>query len=182
MTEVLGIGTSSCGRDWSTHRWTLWGDQHKSYHLQATCSPYPQTTCGRLCSNHGWVWDEPPHGRRPISTTGYGSTVTFLFLCNSYTIQSLTFDLPGYCHLFTHHCFCFQSGPAEDQISNPYLQLGRAHTCRCNATVGIGSAGFSSGQGPRCTGDGHSITYNIYMPPSMPLHLATASSVPVSTP
>ena len=155
--KIPRISTPSSGRDKPTHKWTFWGDQCQSYHLQAMHSLYSWSACSQLHKDHGQIWNESSHGRGLISTTDYRSTVTSLILCNSYTIQYLTF------HLFTHHHFCFQSGPTEDLITMPYLQFGRTSSCQCDATVGIGSSGFSHSQGLRCAGDGHSITYKICM-------------------
>ena len=76
-------------------------------------------------------------------------------LCNSYTIQYLTSGPPGYYHLFSHHCFCFHSGPAENQVGKPHLQFGRASSCQCDSTAGVGSAGFSSGKIIRCASNGY---------------------------
>ena len=93
----------------------------------------------QLCKNHGGIWNESLHGRGLVSTTDYRGTVTSPSLCNSYTIPYLTSGPPGCYHLFTLHCFCFHSGPVENQVGKPHLQFGRASSHQCDATAGVGS-------------------------------------------
>ena len=83
-------------------------------------------------------------------------------LYNSYMLQYFTFGPPRYYHLFTLHCFCFCSGPAENQVGKPHLQFGRASSCWCNATAGVGSVGFSSGKIVGCASNGHSAPDSIF--------------------
>ena len=121
--------------------------------------------------------NEPPHGRGPVGTTDYGGTVTSLSLCNSYTIQYLNFGLPGYYNLFTLHCFCFHSGPAENQVGKPHLQFGRASLCRHYALLGLPVAKLLN---VLATGTQHQTASTCST--SVPLCPSTTSSMPSSPP
>ena len=94
--------------------------------------------------------NEYPHGGRPVSTTDYRGTVTFLSLFTSHTIQYLASCPPVCCCPFIHHCFCLHSGPAENQVGKPHPQFGRASSCRYYSTIGVGSAGVTSGKIIKC--------------------------------
>ena len=73
--------------------------------------------------NNGQIWNESSHGGRLVRTTDYRGTVTFLSLFTSHTIWYLASGPPMYCHPFIHYCFCFHSGPAENQVGKARLQF-----------------------------------------------------------
>ena len=100
--------------------------------------------------DHGRIWNESPHGGIPVSTTVLQRYWPFMSLLTSHTIWYLASGPPVCCHSFIHHCFLFAFRPYRKSGWQTTSTVGRASSCRCYATIGVGPTGVTSSKIIRC--------------------------------